>query len=196
MILATHNSATGGKLVWWQRPFGWLLHLTSRCQNRTIEEQLKDGVRYFNLQVSRYRGEWVFSHGLAIYDRQLLPTLALIRRFATHQNPIYFNLFLDDGICGQDCENFRELVKNIKAMDDGYNELVFHYAWIENSQEYVRSVVNVDMEEHYWTLGWAKLNAKSLLDWLPLPKRHARMYNAKYKEECKSEFLMLDFYEK
>ena len=52
MILGTHNSGAGGRLVWWQRPFASLLHLTSRCQNRSIKEQLKDGVKLFNLQVT------------------------------------------------------------------------------------------------------------------------------------------------
>jgi hypothetical protein len=47
--LGTHNSGTSSKLVWWQRPLGWLLHLTSRCQTLSIEEQLKNNVRLFNL---------------------------------------------------------------------------------------------------------------------------------------------------
>ena len=74
--------------------------------------------------------------------------------------------------------------------------LIMLYAWIEGSAEYpYKSDIKLSYEEHYWTLSWAKKNAKSILDRLPLPKRHARRYNTQYKQNCKSEILMLDFYD-
>jgi hypothetical protein len=54
---------------------------------------------------------------------------------------------------------------------------------------------NLSLEEHYWSMGWAKVNAKSWIDYLPLPKRHAKKYNSKYKKECTKQYLMLDFYD-
>jgi hypothetical protein len=51
------------------------------------------------------------------------------------------------------------------------------------------------MDEHYWTLSWGKMYGKNWKDKLPLPKRHAKKFNAKYKSECKKEYLMLDYYE-
>lgn len=54
---------------------------------------------------------------------------------------------------------------------------------------------NLQHEEHYWTMSWAKNNAKVWLDTIPLPLRHAKKHNAKYKAECKKPYLMLDFYE-
>ena len=47
--LGTHNSGTSSKLVWWQRPFGYLLNSTSQCQTLSIEEQLKNFIRVFNI---------------------------------------------------------------------------------------------------------------------------------------------------
>lgn len=191
----THNSATGGKLVWWQWLFGWFIHLTSRCQDRTIEEQLKDGVRCFNLQVTRYKGKWVFSHGLAIYKERLADVLALFEEYATNENPIYFQLYLDDNFfLGQPCEEFRELIKEIKGKYYHPYKVRMWYGWIEGSKEYFYAT-QLDCEEHYWSLGWAKQNAASFIDWLPLPKRHAEKFNKGYKENCVCNFLMLDFYE-
>ena len=196
MIYGTHNSATGGQLVWWLRPLAWLVNLTSKCQTKCIEEQLEDGVRLFNLQVTKYNGEWVFSHGTAIYKEELIPTLSLMLFYATHEKPIYFQLVLDNNwFTGQPKEEFRELVELIVEDLKGKN-INMLYAWIEGSGEYsYKSGIQLNYEEHYWTISWAKKYAKSLLDWLPLPKRHAKKHNREYKADCKSESLMLDYYE-
>lgn len=196
MITGTHNSATGGKLVWWQRPFAWLLNLTGRCQKRSIEQQLDDGVKLFNLQVTYYNGEWHFSHGLSIYKEKLIETLAKIRAVASKREPVYFQLYLDRNFfCGQDKERFRKLVEDIKNYYCAPH-FVMLSAWIENSSEYpYKSRKKIDMREHYWTLSWGKTFGKSFLDMLPLPLRHARLFNREYKKNCTSDYLMLDFYE-
>ena len=196
MTYGTHNSATGGQLVWWLRPLAWLVNATSKCQTKSIAEQLEDGVCLFNLQVTKYNGEWVFSHGTAIYKEELIPTLALMQHYATTEKPIYFQLVLDDNfLTGQPCEEFRELVELIVEDLKGEN-LKMLYAWIEGGEEYLyKSGIQLSYNENYWTLDWAKNYAKNLLDWLPLPKRHAKKHNREYKANCKSEFLMLDYYE-
>jgi hypothetical protein len=56
------------------------------------------------------------------------------------------------------------------------------------------SGVGINMEEHYWSKSWGKFYGESWMDRLPLPKRHVKKWNAKYKSECKREYLMLDFY--
>ena len=90
MILGTHNSGTGEELVWWQRPLSFIFHLLSRCQSRTIAEQLINGVKLFNLQVTYYRGEWRFSHGCSIYTTNLLDAIKKMKRHATKDRPIYY----------------------------------------------------------------------------------------------------------
>jgi hypothetical protein len=68
--------------------------------------------------------------------------------------------------------------------------------WIEGTKKYLKfgNANKIDLTEHYWTMGWAKVNAKSWIDKLPLPKYHAKKYNKKYIDECKKQYLMLDFY--
>lgn len=196
MYLGTHNSATGGKLVWWLRPFAWLLHPTSRCQDRTIEQQLKDGVRLFNLQVTMYRGEWHFSHGLCIYEEEIYSTLSKMLCYATAEKPIYFQLYLDKNwLTGQDKERFKELVSECVEALKG-EHLVLLCAWIEGTDKYPHKTgYNLNIEEHYWTKTWAFRKVRPWLDRLPLPRYHAKKYNAAYKSGCKSDYLMLDFYE-
>ena len=197
MIYGTHNSATGGNLLWWLKPLAWIINPTSKCQDRTIQEQLADGVKVFNLQVAYVNGKWRFSHGLALYKEDVLETIAMIKACATKEEPIYFQLYLDRCFwCKQDTAAFTLLAVEIDELLCNSNCAVLT-AWIEGTD--VRydgfNRPHIDMEEHYWTMGWADANAKSWIDKLPLPRRHAKRYNAKYKDNCKSKYLMLDFYE-
>lgn len=193
--LGTHNSGTSSKLVWWQRPFGYLLNLTSRCQTLSIEEQLKANARLFNLQITKYRGEWVFSHGLCIYTGKLLDAIETMKKYATEESPVYYQLFLDRNfLLGQNKEDFKKLVLDL--IEDSNNSWVkMIYAYIEGTGEYLynNSKIKIKTSEHYWTMSWAGVNAKSWIDKLPLPKRHAKIYNEKYIKENKADYLMLDF---
>ena len=195
--LGTHNSGTSSKLVWWQRPFCYLLNLTSRCQTLSIEDQLKNNVRLFNLQVTFYKNECVFSHGLCIYTGKLLDAIESMKQYATKESPVYFQLFLDKNfLLGQNKEAFKKLVCDL--LDDlGDTNVYMVYAYIEGSKEYPHrnGNIKINTSEHYWTTSWAKANAKSWIDKLPLPKRHAKIYNDKYMEENKADYLMLDFIE-
>lgn len=194
--LGTHNSGTSSKLVWWQRPFGYLLNLTSRCQKLSIEDQLKNFVRIFNIQVTYYKNEWVFSHGICIYTGKLLDAIEKMKQYAIPESPVYFQLFLDKNfLLGQNKEEFRKMVKNLnnELKDTNVHML---YAYIEGTDEYpYRSNIELNASEHYWTTSWAVANAKSWIDKIPLPKRHAKIYNDTYVEENKADYLMLDFIE-
>lgn len=193
MIFGTHNSGTGEKLVWWQRPFSFFLHLTSRCQSRTIDEQLKHGVKLFNFQITYYKNEWRFSHGLCIYEGNVEDVLKKMKKYTKTDRPIYYQLHLDKNfLLGQNVEEFKKLVDKLKKQV-GAQML---YAFIEGTNEYIYdSGIELDVSENYWSSYWGKYHGKSIIDKIPLPKRHAKKYNKKYKAENKFEYLMLDFYE-
>lgn len=201
MIYGTHNSGTGGKLLWWLRPFAWIINPTSKCQDKTIKEQLEDGVRFFNLQVARHNGRWRFSHGMALYKEDVFETIALMKGFATAEKHIYFQLYLDKCFwCKQDVEEFERLIELLKKdyCDDNF---VMLDTWVEGTRYHpYHSGRRLNSTEKYWTLSWSRCVAKNWLDKLPLPKYHARKYNGEYKKSCSEEwhrdaFLMLDFYE-
>lgn len=196
MIFGTHNSATGGKLLWWLRPLAWVINPTSKCQDKTITDQLADGVKLFNLQVAFVGGKWRFTHGLAVYEEDVFDTLQLMRLCASVKEPIYFQLYLDK--CLWACNNdtaFVQLVADIKKQFC-CPYFVMLSAWVEGTKKYPhKSESKLKWEEHYWTLDWGKMYGKTWLDRLPLPKRHARLHNEEYKKDCKTEYLMLDYYE-
>lgn len=200
MILGTHNSATGSELVGWLKPLAWVINPTSKCQEKSIAEQLADGVRLFNLQVAFVSGKWRFSHGLAVYREDLFKTLYVMNVFADKKHPIYFQLYLDRCFwCKQDVEAFVDLVEGIKHRYD--NEfLVMLDAMVEGTGYHpYNSGRRLNSTEKYWSRAWAKMYGKNWLDRLPLPKYHARKYNREYKDSLRQEchrnaFLMLDFY--
>ena len=196
MILGTHNSATGGQLLWWLRPLAWVINPTSKCQDTTIQEQLQDGVKVFNLQVAFVNGKWRFSHGLAVYKEDVFETLAMMKACATKEEPIYFQLYLDKCFwCKQDIEEFEFLIEQIKV-ELCSDEFIMLDSWVEGTKYHPYcSGEKISLEEHYWTLSWGKMYGKSWVDKLPLPKRHAKKFNKEYKDNCKSKYLMLDFYE-
>ena len=198
MGISTHNSATGGQLLWWLRPLAWVINPTSKCQDKTIQEQLQDGVKVFNLQVAYVNGKWRFSHGMALYKEDVMLTIRQLRAWATRHEPIYFQLYLDKSWwCKQDEIAFIELVSTIRAelLEDGI--FMMFDPWVEGTNEHFKMgnvFEKISLEEHYWTMGWAKNAARKWYDKLPLPKFHAKRYNAIYKKECCNEYLMLDFY--
>lgn len=196
MIFGTHNSATGGQLLWWLRPLAWVINPTSKCQDKTIQEQLQDGVKVFNLQVAFVGGKWRFSHGLALYKEDVMLTIRQLRAWATKHEPIYIQLYLDRSFwCKQDIEEFEYLIEIIKNEYCDGNFYILS-SWVEGTKYYPYSCgKKISLEEHYWTLSWGKMYGKTWIDKLPLPKRHAKKYNKKYKSECRKEYLMLDFYE-
>lgn len=196
MILGTHNSATGGELLWWLKPFAWVINPTSKCQDKTIQEQLADGVRLFNLQVAYIGGKWRFSHGLALYREDVMLTMRQLRAWATKHKPIYFQLYLDKCFwCKQDIEEFEKLINHIN--DTLCCECFCMLPpWVEGTDiTYEGGSFSLRWEERYWSKSWGKMYGKTWLDKMPLPRRHARKYNDKYKKERVAEYLMLDFYD-
>lgn len=195
MTFSTHNSGTGEKLVWWQRPFSALLNATARCQSMTIKEQLDFGVKFFNLQITKYKNEWVFSHGLCIYDYRLFDALSIMNEYATTEKPIYYQLYLDKNfLLKQDNESFKTLVDLLKVKSDQSNVKIVK-ALIEGSNELCyKSNIVLNCYESYWTKSWAKCNAKSWIDLLPLPKRWSKLHNQEaYECGLKYDYFMGDF---
>lgn len=195
MIYGTHNSGTCYNLVWWERILAWPLHTTSRCQKRTIAQQLEDGIKVFNLQITKYRNKWVYSHGLCVYDKEIKEDIALFHKYATPDHPIYVTIYLDKNfLTGQDIEGFKDLIQELVDNWKDSNVILLN-AWIEGTNDYIyESDTYIDLVEHYWTIIWGKQSSK-WIDKIPLPKRHAKKYNKVYKESNTHKYLMLDFYE-
>lgn len=101
--IATHNSITGeaghGLLSWLVTPF-------SKCQNKTLKEQLEQGTRYFDVRVKLINEIYKCAHGLWTSKLTLEEVLNIL-----NQEKIYINITYE----GIPNENFVEDVINIIA---------------------------------------------------------------------------------
>lgn len=93
-MLASHDSITGYKLKsWWFKP----LEFIGKCQDKTIREQFKLGVRYFDIRLNYYKGTWYGSHGLLLYDIDIDRIFRELHIISTiYKTEIYFRILMED----------------------------------------------------------------------------------------------------
>ena len=63
--IATHESATGEKGMWYCIP----LIPFAKTQSKTLQEQYDAGCRLFDIRVKLHRGQWKCAHGIWITKR-------------------------------------------------------------------------------------------------------------------------------
>lgn len=107
MKIATHNSSTGEKSY---GILSWLGLIFARCQSKTIDEQYKNGCRYFDIRTKKTKRGWVCSHGLWQSKRTLNDILSQINSYGDSYVMITYE--------GTAPENFLEIVdKWVKLYD-------------------------------------------------------------------------------
>ena len=92
--IASHDSLSGYPLkTWWFYPFTF----TARCQTKTVRQQFNSGVRYFDLRVVKYKGEWYGAHGAMIYNVKLKDVLTQLYSLSlTYKSDVYVRIIIED----------------------------------------------------------------------------------------------------
>lgn len=128
---------------------------------------------------------------MCIYEDKLFDILDQLKQYKN----IVIQLYLDKNFFVKQNEGeFIKLVGEIKKKYCSPN-FILQTAWIEGTDKYPHKTgYKLNIEERYWSKIWAKNYGSLWIDKLPLPKRHAKRHNKNYKIACKSEYLMLDFY--
>ncbi|TGX82973.1 hypothetical protein E5358_04750 [Palleniella muris] len=203
MTLGTHNSLTSYPLVWYLRPFGALINIVCRCQRKgyTIEQQYNDGIRWFNLQVTKRGGKWCGSHGIALYDVTLDNVLAFLDNAARKDKETVFVQLVND-------RNFRHsasplefdiLVSRVRLL---YGNLKLQVVWDEANGGKYDTRIPISGKEVYWATWWVKEKMKDarfpwwlgFVKYPPFLRYWAKRYNKRYiKEFGNYDYLMLDY---
>lgn len=187
-MIATHDSFTYLKPacpLWGLVGFAW------RTQSRTIEEQVADGVGYFDLRVVRHGGTWYPAHGAVRLKGRLDALLE-----ATKGRP--FRLLLERGDAA-DVEAFEKLVYGLVATGRPLHEAVVKQGWkvvYRNSELNMASrdasYVPFHSDGLHWKELWAFLKHPS---W---PKRYAAEHNEEVgvaERNSPALRVYMDFYE-
>lgn len=88
----THNSATGYKGA------GLLSKLITpfaRCQNKTIEEQIANKCKFFDIRLKKHKGKYVLCHGLWYTNKNIDEVFTAINNRAKTQD-IYVSICLEN----------------------------------------------------------------------------------------------------
>lgn len=187
-MIVSHDSCTSLRAcnpLWEMVSFAW------RCQSRTIEEQVADGVGYFDLRVaSDGAGGWNMAHGLVALRADLFEVLTAIG-----DSP--FRLLLERG--GENDEyRFRTLVTYLRV------RYKLHEAVIKRGWRTVYHDSSLDMattDESYVPFHSSRFSGKELWQFLKhpcWPKRWAKKHNKSVSEarrKSAEERVYMDFYE-
>lgn len=163
-----------------------------RCQNRTLAEQKRDGVGYFDIRCRLYKNEWKAAHGAVVLKANIEDILLKIGK----KKP--FRLILEKG---NDLTEylFHLLVERVKKNYPNLHYAVVKRGWkvlynnpsITFTEEDDRSYVPFHSDEFKWSELWHFIKNFS---W---PKRYAKKHNQiTYKEKMdKGRLYWLDFYQ-
>lgn len=77
-MLGTHNSGSFAKQIGWTK---WIPKCFSRCQKLNLREQYDLGVRYFDIRVTYYKGDYYIAHGMVRYNLKLRDVMREISEF-------------------------------------------------------------------------------------------------------------------
>lgn len=206
MKYGTHNSLTYAKLVWWQRPFGWLINPLCRCQDKDITAQVLSDVVAFDIQVALYKDEWKVSHGIAWYDVDVIDMLKYLNKLADfNYTPYCIRIGLDHHFfrtkkkMNKEREEFEKFIDFLHTL----RHLFFVEVYVEYPEYKVLEEFSpTDIEQRYWSLSFAREKAKhtrgiwKYLYYLPIPRLWAKKYRNEWEAKAildNKKIFMTDF---
>lgn len=161
--LGTHNSLSYLKPQWWLIPFNWI----GKCQNLTLSEQYKKGVRYFDIRVKYINDEAKSGHGLLTYDIRIEEVLNFINNLEEKCN---VRIFLENSK-SDPTKYFNRFERDIKIWIDKFKNIKFleggcRYSYRRLIEEDPKD--KIEFRDCYWKKGYTLL---------PYPKGYAKDNN-------------------
>lgn len=162
-MLGSHNTMTGLEpQKWWMR----LINFTSKCQDKTPEEQYAAGVRYFDIRVCTGKQDTLpsyYGHGAIKYKKggQTLLQGLLLKPGAIGR------IILEKG----DKEAFRRYIDTLLSLPTVAEHI--HYAVDDKKTWNIYRCGTADMTRYTIVENYPQYPKDGLLPW---PRRHNRRY--------------------
>lgn len=135
-MIGTHNSCTGYEPV--HKIFN-IIKLLWKCQEKTLDQQLHDGVEYFDIRVRYINNRWQCCHGIVDVKKYYLQLEEIL--LWGYINNVKIRLILERG----NSEIFKNMVNTLSKK---YDCLVF--AAIKNNWQIILNR-DLPITECYWT---------------------------------------------
>lgn len=201
MILGTHNSLSYAKPTkWWMK----LINFTSRCQNMTIEEQFKYGVRYYDIRIRLEKD--TSAHGIIEYDVKVSRILSYLNEKVKGSNvTCYVAINLEENVDFKDEHKVNLFRKTIKNIQNKYPNLIICGGYCKGPwRKILPEIYNPATLDYYWEfMNFKCKNKISIIQLITnilhfCPKYWAKRDNKGIKELAKtytnpSEILVLDY---
>lgn len=186
--IATHDSGTGEKS---KNLLYRLFEPFAKTQNKTIEEQIKSGVRYFDLRVDR---NYNICHGLWKANKNLFDILADLEYYAIKLNTdIYYTLTVERNF--KDIKTFIEYLKHNR-----FNYHKIQCVCINRKRpkwECAYSFIDIPIKADYISVPtpeqYLKFKFKNWKKYIPIPRILNSKYTRKYRFN-EDYFVMVDFF--
>lgn len=182
--IATHDSATGEKGMWYCIP----LIPFAKTQSKTLQEQYDAGCRLFDLRVKIHRGQWKCAHGIWITKRTAQDIFEQLNTF----NDITVNITYEGD--ADHIEEFKTFLSILKAT---YLNITWGYSAIKYGKD-SKGILTVKYD--FLDFGkcpkhenkFLQLDGSSWHTYLPIPWLWKKLYynNPEFNEET---YTIVDF---
>jgi hypothetical protein len=179
--IGAHHCLSYARPKWYWLPFNWMV----RCQQISIQEQIKYGVVYFDFRIRFKKGKVISGHGIIDYNVNVLHEFERLNSHSSDENPFYIRLMYESGPFHKN-PSVEEMKTFVEKVKNDYPRLIFTQSHIKAPYTYIDSTTDVpthDCYQHYRDYGarslWAKLKSYKL----PYPKRYAKRNN----KNCRSQ---------
>lgn len=191
---ATHNSSTAERPRWWDI-LSWLMIPFARTQTKTIQEQLDNGVRMFDLRIKKSFGEYHSGHGLYTTKRTFEDILSQIHDAADPlSDPIYVSIAYEGKLSSIDeFELFKADILSLKYKYPKikYGEIVVKYTDDDFKVDWVKVMPPEDGYPCSQSQ-FKALNGKNWQTFIPIPWLWKKIYN-NHVEFNEDYFIFVDF---
>lgn len=160
-----------------------------KCQTKTIDEQYKFGIRFFDIRVVWYKGNWHFAHGLVIFKGMQFIDITNLCAYIDYRYPeAIYRIVLERG-SKKDIKRFHEDLKYVSKFKGLWR------ADIKSTNRWLGIIYNTNINLYKIGYAFAKVNPWEF----PSHELHgyidkSNWYKINLKKEAKQINSKLDFF--
>lgn len=183
-MLATHNSCTFKVAT---NKLYELFHCIWRCQDKSLTEQYRSGVRFFDIRIYRKKNSWGFCHGKVNLYNGISDLFALYQVIRLQYPDAKYRIVLEKYKDNSEIELFKEEIeKYLELFKDRVYQCIIKPGWIV---VWNNNKMNYNIVDNSWVPFTSDKPWYKQLSWkiFSTPKKWAKKHNHITQEEMDNE---------